>query len=92
MMEIVFSYPHERCPRCSSRLKAYRVNRRKLKCAEGEFTGLHRIMICPEEGIRFRPQKLDLIVPPKCTYSNDAMVAGAIKRFIESGAVLKYLH
>ncbi len=27
--------------------------------------------------------KLVLIIPPKCTYSNDVMVEGAIKRFIE---------
>jgi hypothetical protein len=27
--------------------------------------------------------KLVLIIPPKCTYSNDFLVEGAIKRFIE---------
>jgi hypothetical protein len=45
MMEIVFSYASERCPPCSSRLKSYRVDRRKVKCAVGEFNALHRIMI-----------------------------------------------
>jgi hypothetical protein len=82
-MEIVFSYPHERCPHCNSRLKSYRVDRRKVKCAEGAFIALHRIMICPEERIKFRSEKLDLIIPPKCTYSNNFMVASAMKRFIE---------
>lgn len=83
MMEIVFSYPSERCPHCSSRLKAYRLDRRKVKCLEGEFIALHRIMICPVERIKFRSERLDLIIPPKCTYSNDVMVAGAIMRFVE---------
>jgi hypothetical protein len=83
MMEIVFSYPHERCPQCNSRLKSYRLDRRKVKCADGEFTALHRIMICPEERIKFRSERLDLIIPPGCTYSNDVMVEGAIKRYIE---------
>jgi len=40
MMEIVFSYPHDRCPRCNSRLKTYRVDRRRVKDVEGEFTAL----------------------------------------------------
>jgi len=83
MMEIVFSYPHDRCPECNSRLKTYRVDRRRVKDVEGEFTALHRIMICPREKRKFRSGNLDLMVHPRCTYSNNFMVAGAIKRFIE---------
>ena len=32
---------------------------------------------------KFRSEKLDLMIPPKCTYSNEVMVEGAKKRFLE---------
>ena len=59
------------------------MDRRTVKRVDSTFTALHGIMICPRDKIKFRSGKLDLIIPPGCTYSNDIMIESAVKRFIE---------
>ncbi len=83
MKDMVFSYASEYRPNCHSRLKAYRLDERTVKTLNGEFTALHRIMISPVEKTRFRSGKLDLIIPPGCTYANDIMIETAMRRFLE---------
>ncbi|MCL5786526.1 MAG: hypothetical protein M1151_07690 [Candidatus Thermoplasmatota archaeon] len=82
MKRIIFSYPHECCPDCHSRLRVYRTDSRPVKTVHGEFTAIHRIMTCPVDGKRFRSGGLDLIIPPGCTYANDIMIEAATKRFL----------
>ncbi len=82
MRHIIFSYPHECCPDCHSRLRVYRLDRRRVKTVHGEFTAIHGIMTCPVDGKRFRSGGLDLIIPPGCTYANDIMIEAASKRFL----------
>ena len=82
MKRIIFSYQHECCLGCRSRLRVYRTDNRPVKTVHGEFTAIHRIKICPTEGTRFRSEGLDLIVPPGCTYANDVMVEAAMRRFL----------
>jgi hypothetical protein len=83
MKSLVFSYSKEYCPSCHSRLKVYRLSRRMVKSMQGEFTAVHRIRICPVEGMIFRSDILDGIISKKCTYANDIMIDAAMKRFLD---------
>ena len=82
MRSIFFSYPSAYCPDCSSRLKVYRRDRRTVRTVYGDFIAVHRIMLCPVEGKKFRSGRLDLIIPPGCTYANSIMTETAVQRFI----------
>ena len=54
-----------------------------VKSMQGEFTAVHRIRICPVEGMIFRSDVLDEIISKKCTYANDIMIDAAMKRFLD---------
>ena len=50
-----------------------------VKSMLGEFTAVHRIRICPVEGMIFKSDILDGIISKKRTYANDIMM----KRFLD---------
>lgn len=80
--EILFSYLPKNCPNCGTRLREYRRDRKLVRTLSGEFTAVHKIMMCPREKREYRSEKLFEIVPKRCRYSNDVMVESAIERFI----------
>ena len=82
MKEILFSYLPKNCPNCGTRLREYRRDRKLVRTLSGEFTAVHRIMMCPREKREYRSERLFEIVPKRCRYSNDVMVESAIERFI----------
>ncbi|MEM0133622.1 MAG: hypothetical protein QXU18_00115 [Thermoplasmatales archaeon] len=59
MKTLVFSYPHENCTNCHSRLKVYRKDRGTVKTENGTYIAEHKILIGTVEEIRFRASELD---------------------------------
>ena len=71
MNEILFSYLQKNCPDCGSKLREYRRDKKLVRKLSGEFTAVHKIMICSREKKEYRSERLFEIVPKRCRYSND---------------------
>jgi hypothetical protein len=71
MNEILFSYLQKNCSDCGSKLREYRRDRKLVRTLSGEFTAVHKIMICPWEKKEYRSERLFEILPKRCRYSND---------------------
>ena len=58
MNEILFSYLPKNCPNCGTRLREYRRDRKLVRTLSGEFTAVHKIMICTKGKKEYGTERL----------------------------------
>ncbi len=80
-MTFTFTSPLSSCPECGRRLVVYKTVTRKVRTTNGEFTAVHRMMTCRFHRKIIRPDALDSLVSPYCTYSNEVMIIRFTARF-----------
>ena len=75
MNEILFSYLPKNCPNCGTRLREYRRDRKLVRTLSGEFTAVHKIMMCPREKREYRSEKLfEIVSISEDNYLNNVII------------------